>query len=346
MNKIKLLLSFSIVIVFVSCKNNNNDFNVNSTINKYNLDLNSGYNLKIQIGKETERYGNKKTDSCLIVLINKKGDTILTHLDKGIESWYPARMIKTESEYFVIKGEFNPVQLDSTKPDYKPLSEATGDYSYNDTDYPMNNYYVIDTINKDLKKIKLVSKSELIKRNKGKFNFSGTNIIASSNRFIYLAKDTLKGYQIYYQVNTKYELEKRGTTFVLFPNLSSNSEDIFKIGLYKNNQNISTQYLGNTQILISQDSIGHNVNKYAVLLRFYSRFFCDSINYKYCHDEFEKLDVVLCQRGKKEQVIMKTFTSNSFFKDKRFNMFKYKNADYFWEYCHPLIKNINLVFFD
>ena len=323
---IKVILLIFLFAIVINCRLKNNADTVGEIITRYHLQNYPYGNKDITIETSflitRKLYINKTYDKYLLVLINKKGDTILSHLGKGVAEIFCSKIFKQKGAYLLEKRSFGKTNYDSVG----KILNFLDDYHI---DYPMNNYYMVDTINKDLKKIDLVSKPELIERNKGKFNFSVTNVIALTNRFIYLAKDTLKNYQIYYQIKTKYELEKRDNTFVLFPNLSPNSEDILKIGLYKNNQNISIQHLGNTQTLISQDSIGHNVNKYTVLLRFYSRFLCDSINYQYCQDRFEKLDVMLYQRGKKEQKVIKTFTNDYFFKDERFNMFKYKNGDYF-----------------
>lgn len=330
MNKIKLLLYFSIV-VFVSCKNNNNDLNVNSIINKYNLDLNSGYNLKNTNWKRNGKiYGNKKTDSCLIVLINKKGDTILTHLDKGIESWYPAKMIKTGNEFFVIKRDFPYVEMDSTKPDYNPSKSAMAFYSYNDIDYPMDHYYRLDTINKKLEVVKLISKLEIEKRIKEKFHFKEKiKILASTNKYTYISKDTLRNSQVYYQINTAYVPQKKENKWMLEPNISTRFADVYKMRIYKNNVTIRTESLADSFVNIPIDSPEEETGIYSINLKYYSKFLCNAKINKRCLDEFVKLEVVLRNETKKRDKVIQTFMDNTFFENQPFEIFKYKYGDYF-----------------
>jgi hypothetical protein len=329
MNKNKLII-LCFLIVF-SCKKNTRNLNLKETIIKYHLDLNSGYDLQNTNWKRNGKiYANKVSDSCLIILINKKGDTILTHLDKGIESWYLAKMIKTGKEIFVIRREYTPVELDSTKANYKSLSEAKVNYSYNDIDYPMDSYYRLDTINKKLEVVKLISKLEIEKKIKEKFHFKEKiKILASTNKYTYIAKDTLKDSQVYYQINTTYAPQKKENKWMLEPSVSTKSSDVYKMGIYKNNLTMHTESLADSFVNIPIDSLEDGTGRYSINLKYYLKFSCNTKINKRCLDEFVKLEVVLRNEAKKKDKVIQTFTDNTFFENQPFEIFKYKYGDYF-----------------
>ena len=166
----EMIKSYKISILFfliaIGCAKNASDLDVKTVLIKYQLSLDNSYDFS-NINWNCKMYTNRNTDSCLIILINKKGDTILTHLDKGIESWYRFKLTKIDKQDFIIKRDFPYIEMDSTKPDYNPKES----YSYNDIDYPMDHYYRLDSINKKLEVVKLISKLEIEKRIKEKFHF-------------------------------------------------------------------------------------------------------------------------------------------------------------------------------
>ena len=327
-----MIKPFQIIILFffitAGCKRHASTLDVNATIIKYHLDLKSGYyDLEhSNWNRNGKIYANRITDSCMIILINKKGDTILTQLDKGIESWYPAKMIKTGSGCFVIRRDFTAVEHDSTATDYKP-NQAQQEYSYNDIDYPIDHYYRLDSINKKLYPVRLVSNAEIAKIIKDKFHIKeNIKVLASSNTYTYIAKDTLDGSQVYYEIATAYTPQKKDVQWEVAP---SDLNNMHKMGIYKNNITASKEWLGNTFATVSADTLGQNVRRYDVYLKEYTKFSCDTKRYPYCHNEFIKLEVVLQDKTKKEKIIVETFTDDTFFENQNFHMFKYKNADYF-----------------
>lgn len=321
-----------IVLIAVGCKQIESNFDVDTALTRYNLvyDANTGHDLyHSNWMRKGTIYGNRATDSCLVVIINKKGDTILTHLDKGIQPWYLARMMKVGNVNFVIKRDFRYVESDTTNAYYNTPSVAVED-SYNDIDYPMDSYFRLDSINRKLELIKPVSKTEVLKKIKEKFNFKeNVKILASTNKYTYIAKDTLNDSQVYYQINTTYVPKKRNSDWVLEPTISSKFADLYKMGIYRNNISSNIEKFGNTLVKISIDSIGQNVSKYDLYLKSYSKFFCDTVKYKRCRNKVVKLEVIVHERTKKNKTFIKTFINNSIFENQSFNMFKYKNADYF-----------------
>ena len=180
----------------------------------------------------------------------------MTHLDKGIESWFPAIMIKTENEFFVIKRDYTPVNIDSTKTNCKPLLKTSGYYSYNDIDYPMDSYYRLDSVNRKLERVKPLSKKEVLKEISKKFNFKEhIKVLASTNKYTYIAKDTLKDSQIYYQINTQYDVKKQGNGnfFRVTPIFSVRKENINKLGIFKNGKTELTDFIGCSYPPIDKD---------------------------------------------------------------------------------------------
>lgn len=327
----QLIVIIFILLIAVGCKDRYTVFDAADAISKYELTIEDGYDLKNTNWKRNGKiYGNKKTDSCLIVLINKKGDTILTHLDKGIESWYISKTIKVNKEYFVIKRDFPYVEMDSTKPDYNPSKATVAFYSYNDIDYPMDHFYRLDSVNKKLEVVKLISKPEIEKKIKKIFHFKEKiKILASTNKYTYIAKDTLRDSQVYYQINTTYVPQKKENGWILEPNISTKFADVYKMGVYKNNITSSSEWLGNTFARVSIDSLGQNIRRYDIYLKYYTKFSCNTEKYNYCHDSFVKLEIILRDKKKNERKNLETFTSDTFFKNQNFNMFKYKNGEYF-----------------
>lgn len=274
-------------------------------------------------------YGNRATDSCLVIIINRKGDTILTHLDKGIEPWFMARMIKVGSDNFVIKRDFRYVETDTTNTYYSPLSRAVED-SYNDIDYPMDSYYRLDSVNKKLEQLKPVSKTEVLKKINKKFHFKeNIKVLASTNKYTYIAKDTLNESQVYYQINTTYIPQKRNSEWVLKSNIFSGLANVHKLGIYKNNVTISTKSLANSFVNIPINLLGQKANGYSIYLKYYSKFLCDTKINKRCLNEFVRLEVVLREETKKSDKVIETFTNDTLFENQPFEMFKYKYGDYF-----------------
>jgi hypothetical protein len=332
-NKIIKVVSFIVFVFFAACcKKNNATLDVNKIILKYHLDLENGfYNLEGTSWKRNGKiYANKAIDSSLIILINKKGDTILTSFNKGIEQWYASKTMKIDNEYFVIKRDYKYVELDSTKSDYMPRQETQGYYLYDEIDNQTNSYYRLDSVNRKLDPIKLISKAEILKKIKEKFHFKEkVSILASSNKYTFIAKDTLKGSQVYYQINTDYVPYKKDGVWVLEPKFHKGLANVYKMGLYNNNVKLSKEDLGYTLFQIANDTIGRKEYKYHIYLKFYSKFSCEIGKYKRCEDEFVKVEVILQDTTKNEERIIETFTDYSFFENHNFNMFKYKNGDYF-----------------
>jgi hypothetical protein len=316
---IQLLL----VVGIISCSKEES-INVNELLAKHKLERCQECDFKYSSWKRNGCiYANKKTDSCLIVLMNKKGDTILTHFDSGIASWYLATTEKKYNNYFVKKTNFG-------KTIYDYLSDSTQlsmNLSKIDVDYPMDSYYQIDTISKKLIKIAVLNDVELEKRLENQFSFlEKCTILALSNHSTYVAKDTLDDKKVYYQINTKYQINKDKNNFVLVPYFSNY---IHKMGVYTNNCTSSKEKLGSTFVTISVDSIGQKTSRFDIYLNYYSQFKCGSKKYNYCFDDFVKLEVIAKDRIKVGEKIMMTFYDNTFFENDNFNMIKYKNGDYF-----------------
>lgn len=330
--KYKYIILLVLVSLITNCKKSKNVLNVNATIIKYNLDLDTGhYDLKYSSwNRDGQIYINKETDSCLIILKNKKGDTILTHFDKGIDPWFNAKMIKIDRECFIIKRYYEPLELDSTVTDYIPLDKAKGDYSYDNIDLPMDIYYILDSVNKKLKPVKPVSRKEVLKKINAKFHFKeNIKILASTNKYTYIAKDTIEDSQVYYRINTIYVPQKNNTEWALIPTVFSGLANVNKLGVYKNNFTIHTESLVNSFFDIPNDNLRQKAGSYSINLKYYLKFSCDTKINKRCENEFVKLEVVIRNETEKSDKVIETFTNDSFFENQPFNLFKYRYGDYF-----------------
>ncbi|QBZ97754.1 hypothetical protein [Flavobacterium sangjuense] len=220
-----------VVVVFIpicltACKKKT--LHTSEIIRKYNLTYYPYWDSEnTPFRKNATLYANKETDSCLLVLKNKEDDTILCHLDKSIVTITKLQYEKNHNDWVVLKRDYGKTiyDLDSIGDWYGSISGS------NSKNLPMNEYYTIDRKKKKFKRIKPVSKKELLDKIASRFShLKKCTIAALDNTNTYVFKDTLNDKQVLYQLETKYITKYTEGKYVLQPEFGK----AYSNGIYKN----------------------------------------------------------------------------------------------------------------
>lgn len=328
-NILKCLLI--ILFIGIGCdKYFDKKINVKNTIKKYNLN----YQTSPMGSDDNSLHGdgllfgsihyNKRTDSCLYVLKNFKNDTLLIHLDRGLDNYWGAQVIRQKDNYFFLFRDFGKTaQNITTTPNIKES-------------YRLDNYikfFKIDTISRNMNQIKRTPDVEIIDSIKKYFNLQGDFHMvhppleeierfdySKINALITIAKDTLDNCQSYYLLGTTFEPQKKGKNFELSPSFNG----INYLGIFKDNISYWEENIGNTRETISI--------KYK-----YYYYYLDPIDSAYfAYKKLNKIEII-SYYDKKENIIT-TLKEDDLFKhaiykgqtsDFRPEMFRYYNGEYF-----------------
>ena len=330
----KLIIFLSVILTLFSCKgkpvvNVNND-SINNIIRKHHLYRryeNNVYADKNGLGKTlifSTMYVNEKTDSLLYILKNDKNDILLIHLDKGIDNYFGAGVMKPEKDYVLRMKDFGKIHIDNDNGYYKIDS--------------LVKFFKIDTINRTMNQVKRISDSEIINQIKEHFNLHGDFYMVHSpiekvtlgedpNKiytFITLAKDTLNGYQSYYQIKTPFYPRKMGKDFWFYP-------DFNEMGKYLGINKI--QYLG-----LFKDNIGYREeNRGLIKYRYYYYYLNPDGSLYYSSDDEFRVEIIakgnIIMTLKKEDFFQfntpKEIEINGIISEFRPAIFKYYNDEYF-----------------
>ncbi len=326
MNNIFLNILFSLVITIItSCSDFSGDeINAKKNIEKYNLklikDINEIKNTpNIDLNLFSTVYGNLQTDSCLIIIVKNHNDTLIKQFDKGVHKYYFSNIIKKYNDYFLVLENIE-------SPNYH--SNLYGLNIKQTKAIP--NYYRIDTIEKKLQRINLISKDSIIALAKATLRSEDSLYIYGNILYdkFYLAKDTLKNYQrLYYIITNGFELKSNKHGYLLYPkkiipfNINKKFVDRY---LYKNKINIQEFYCCSTLERIPENVYSSD-NKYHFYFRVYSRLSND-LNSKIIKSELILQERYL-NKKRKTKKILKVFDKDPIYNYS--NLIKYQNQEYF-----------------
>jgi hypothetical protein len=224
-----LLIVFFIATNFTACSIKET-LHADEIIRKHNLTQFPYWDSEnTPFRKNATLYANQETDSCLLVLKNKEGDTILSHLDKSIVNMTLLQYEKNHNDWIVIKRDYGKTIYDSDS-----TGERSGSISgSNFNKFSLDKYYTIDIKKKELKQIKPISKKEFLDKIASKFSYlKNCTIAALNNTTTFVFKDTLNDKQALYQLETKYVVKYTDGKYVVEPKFESSSRNgIFKNGI-------------------------------------------------------------------------------------------------------------------
>lgn len=316
MKKTKSVSLALVALLFVSCKKEANP-HVNETIRKYKLTYFYEWdNSYLPFKKNASLYINKQTDSCLLILRNKKGDTILSHLDKGIFNTMMLEYKANRGNWLVTKKDFGKTSYD----------DSLGAINNPNRDrFPLYEYFTIDKENRKLKKIKLIDNKEFIETIAIKYkHLKSSSIAALENNSAYVFKDTTNNQQVLYQLETKYILRYINGKYVLEPEFKSYN----KIGIYKNGvicRKGGNYFSFGEKVFYGKDPWQFNF-RYEIYDRKYFRFRSHIKRYgNLPGDDLFKTEFIVYDNKNKSTKIIKDFPKDSLFEDYNINSQKQRN---------------------
>lgn len=251
---IKFCVLWIILLIYSCSRSHNESINVAETIYKYNLHYKTvpaGDAIDNSLHGDGVLFGtihyNKVTDSCLYILKNFKNDTLLIHLDRGLDNYQNSVVVRKKNNYFFLFRNFEKTAKNIT-------TTPNINESYRMDDYVK--FFKIDTINRNMTQIKRISDSEIIDGITKYFNLQGDFHMvhpplegierfdySKINTLITIAKDTLDNYQSYYMLSPVFEPQKKGKNFELLPIFNN----INYVGVFKNNISYWEENIGNTK---------------------------------------------------------------------------------------------------
>ena len=314
MKKVIILLGFAFIAIgIIGCKKEH--LHADEIIRKHNLIYYPYWDSeKTPFRKNATIYANKETDSCLLILQNKEGDTILCHLDKSIVTITNLRYEKNHDDWIIKKSDFGKTvyDLDSIGDWYGSISGS------NSNNLPIDEFYTIDRQKKKFKRIKPISKKELLDKIASKFrHLKKCTIAALNNTTTYVFKDTLKDKQVLYQLETKYNVEYKDGKYVIVPKFESASRnEIFKNRVFSEKGG-NTMYFGE-KIFYGKNSWDFNF-RYEIDVRKYYKFQSRVKGFNNSPGiEVFKTEALVYDWKNKTNKIIKDFPKDSLFEDYNF----------------------------
>lgn len=320
MKNLKILVFVVFIAVsFTTCKKETS--HTEDIIRKYNLTEYPWNSENTPFRKNASIYANQETDSCLLVLKNKEGDTILCHLDKSIINMTLLQYEKNHTDWIVIKRDYGKTIYDSDS-----TGERSGSISgSNFNTFPLDKYYTIDREKKELKRIKPISKREFLNKIASKFSYlKNCTIAVLDNTTTYVFKDTLKDKQVLYQLETKYIPKYTEGTYVLQPEFGK----VNFHGVYKNrvviDQSTDSWYFGEKMYY---GSPGQYEVRYRLVYKKYFRFKAHVKNYGNAPgNEIFKTEILVQDLKNKTLKLIKDFPKDSLFENNNFVFGKHRSG--------------------
>ncbi len=322
MKHLKILWKvFFISILFTACKKEN--LRTDEIIRKYNLTYYPYWDSeKTPFRKNATLYANKETDSCLLILLNKKGDTILSHLDKSIITMTQLQYEKKQKDWIVTKRDYGKTifEMDSVGDWYGAIGGS------NSNRFPLNTYYTIERGKMELKKIEPISKKEFLNKIAAKFGYlKNCTIAAVEDATTYVFKDTLNDKQVLYQLETKYVVKHIDGNYVVEPIFEQSSRNgIFKKKVFFEKGG-NTMHFGK-KIFYGKNSWDFNF-RYEIDDRKYYQFKNHIKKYNNLPGiEVFKTEIIVYDWKNKTTKIVKNFPKDSLFEDYSFGFQKQPNG--------------------
>lgn len=320
MKNLKILVVVALAFIcFTACKKET--LHTDEIIRKHKLTEYPWNSESTPFRKNASIYANKETDSCLLILKNKEGDTILSHLDKSIVNITNLQYEKNHGDWIVKKRDYGKTifELDTVGDWYGAIGGS------NSNNFPLDEYYTIDRKKKQLKIIKPISKKEFLDKIASKFShLKNCTIAALDNTNTYVFKDTLKDKQVLYKLETKCNPIYREGKYVVQPEFGK----AYSNGIYKN------------RIIISEDmdyscfgekiyygSPGQYEFRYRMVSRKYFRFKVHvKNNYNAPGNEIFKTEIFVEDLKNKTTKMIKDFPKDSLFENHHFVLGKHRTG--------------------
>lgn len=319
MKNLKFLVVVSVAMCFTACKKET--LHTDEIISKLKLTEYPWDSESTPFRKNALIYANKKTDSCLLILKNKEGDTILCHLDKSIINMTQLQYKKHNKDWIVIKRDYGKTifQLDSIGDWYGSIGGS------NSNRLPLDTYYTIDREKKEFKKIKPTSKKEFLNKIATTFShLKKCTVVVLDNTTTYVFKDTLNNKQVLYQLETKYNPIYREGKYVVQPEFGK----AYSNGIYQNRIIISEDmdYSGFGE-KIYYGSPGQYEFRYRMVSKKYFRFKAHVKNYGNSPgNEIFKTEIFVEDLKNKTLKMIKDFPKDSLFENNNFVVGKHRTG--------------------
>lgn len=316
--KVLVVIVF-IAMCFSSCKKDT--MHTEDIIRKYKLTYYPYWDSeKTPFRRNASIYANQKTDRCLFVLKNKKGDTILCHLDKSIVNITSLQYQKMRNDWIIIKRDYGKTTYDSTGKWGGPIGGSVYDR------FPVDEYYSIDREKKELKKINLIGKKEFLNKIAAKFSYLKNCTIAGlDGTTTYVFKDTLNNQQVLYQLETKYAVKYIDGKYAVEPKFEQSSRN----GIFQ--KKVFFEKGGNTihfgeKIVSGKNSWDFNF-RYEIDDRKYYKFKSQVKKYNNLPGiEVFKTEIIVYDWKNKTTKIVKNFPKDSLLEDYSFGFQKQPNG--------------------
>ncbi|MGV3697557.1 hypothetical protein [Flavobacterium sp.] len=272
--------------------------------------------------KNASLYANRETDSCLLILKDKEGDTILSHLDKSIVSIANLQYEKLHGDWVIKKTDYGKTifSLDS-------VGDWGGGISgSNDKNLRLDRFYTIDRKKKELKMIKPVAKKELLNKIASKFpHLKNCTIAALNPTNTYVFKDTLNDRQVLYQLETKYTPKYTKGKYTVQPEFGK----AYSNGLYKNGvmiyESSDSWYFGE-KVYYGKSPWQYDF-RYRIVYRKFYRFKAHVKDYgNIPGNEIFKTEILVKDLKNKTTKTIKDFPKDSLFDNQNFVIQKYRNG--------------------
>ena len=321
MKNLKILVVVFIFICFSAC--DKETLHTDEIIRKHKLTYYPYWDSEnTPFRKNATLYANRETDSCLLILQNKEGDTILCHLDKSIVTMTLLQYKKHRKDWIVIKRDYGKTifQLDSIGDWYGSIGGS------NFNMFPLDTYYTIDREKKEFKKIKSICKKEFLNKIATTFNhLKNCTIAVLDNTATYVFKDTLNDKQVLYQLETKYNPIYKEGKYVVQPEFGK----AYFNGIYKNRiaveQNTIYIYFG--EKVYYGNSPWQSEFRYRMVSKKYFKFKAHVKNYKNAPgNEIFKTEILMEDLKNKTLKIIKDFPKDSLFENNNFVVGKHRSG--------------------
>jgi hypothetical protein len=270
--------------------------------------------------KNASLYANVETDSCLLILKNKEGDTILSHLDKSIINIVSIKYSRFNDNWFITKRDYGKtIYTDST-------GEKRPDF-YSKDRYTLDKIYKINENKRNLEKIKIANNKYFIKKLISKYNFLNNIQIAElQNNSTYVFKDTTESCQVLYQFETAYNLKYEKGQYSLEPSF----KNINKIGIYKNRiiiENDRDLIDFGEKVYFGKNDWDFNFRYKIESKKYYKFNGSASINNNYPSHKLFKTEIIVYDWKHNVYKLIKDFPKDSLFEYYNFIVEKQKNKN-------------------
>lgn len=267
-------------------------------------------------------YVNKETDSCMLILQNKQGDTILCHLDKSLVNMTNLQYEKNHNDWVIKKRDFGKTTYDS-------IGDWTSIAGRDFQRFPLDGYYTIDKKKKELNKIKYINKKKFLDKISSKFSFLKNCTLAGLDQSTtYVFKDTLNDKQVLHQLETEYKVEFTNGEYAVVPIFGHSSTN----GIFKNRilcENDYNRMCFGEKVFYGKNNWDFNF-RYDIIFRKYYKFKTKVKKHNNLPGvEIFRTEMAVYDWKEKQERIIKIFQKDSLFEYTHLGVALQKNGKYY-----------------